>query len=263
MRSSLPNYLDMAVTMKSAERVLEMADFPDEIILKVFASLDLKELLNCGQVSKRFRAISHDEFLWQRIDLSGKSVSAAFIQFILDKGCKHLDLSNTRTLELKYIHHIFNNCVQLTELHLESTNISIKESFIANLPINESFLFFKSLAPQRKKVNIGIEINIFHLRDPDKHIKILVERCNQRKELRLKYYVPITYSTLTRITEELKNVQYLDTLDLNFYYGEKTSFSKLLQLLVMTKLTTLNIRRNKDISRIEVGNLNLKIMELK
>ena len=258
----LSDYLHMAVTMKSAERVLEMADFPDEIILKVFASLDLKELLNCGQVSKRFRAISHDEFLWQRIDLSGKSVSAAFIQFILDKGCKHLDLSNTRTLELKYIHHIFNNCVQLTELHLENTNISIKESFIANLPINESFLFFKSLAPQRKKVNIGIEINTFYLGDPDEHIKILVERCNQRKELHLKYYVPITYSIQTRIIEELKNIQYLDTLDLNFY-GEKTSFSKLLQLPVMTKLTTLNIRRNKDISRIEVGNLNLKIKELK
>ena len=256
----LSDYLHMAVTMKSAERVLEMADFPDEIILKVFASLDLKELLNCGQVSKRFRAISHDEFLWQRIDLSGKSVSAAFIQFILDKGCKHLDLSNTRTLELKYIHHIFNNCVQLTELHLENTNISIKESL--NLE-NANLLFFKSLAPQRKKVNIGIEINTFYLGDPDEHIKILVERCNQRKELCLKYYVPITYSTLTRITEELKNVQYLDTLDLNFYYGEKTSFSKLLQLPVMTKLTTLNIRRNKDISRIEVGNLNLKIKELK
>ena len=60
MGSSLSNCLDMAVTMKSAVRIdmnsasLELADFPDEIILKVCASLDLKDLLNCGQVSKRF-----------------------------------------------------------------------------------------------------------------------------------------------------------------------------------------------------------------
>ena len=109
--SSLSNYLHMAVTMKSAERVLELVDFPDEIILKVFASLDLKDLLNCGQVSKRFRTISHDKFLWQRIDLSGKSVPAVFIKIILDRGCKHLDLSNSRTLDYKSIQHIFNNYV--------------------------------------------------------------------------------------------------------------------------------------------------------
>ena len=103
----------MAVIMKSAVRVLKLADFPDEIILKVFASLDLKDLLNCGQVSKRFRTISHDEFLWQRIDLTGTSVSAAFIQFILDRGCKHLDLSNSCALDFNSIQHIFNNCAKL------------------------------------------------------------------------------------------------------------------------------------------------------
>ena len=120
-------------------------------------------------------------------------------------------------------------------------------------------LFFWKPSSTGGKIDIGIQINIFYPEDPDEHIKILVERCNQRKELRLKYYVPITNSTLTRITEELKNAQYLKTLDLNVYYGEVTSFSKLLQLTVMTKLTTLNIRRSKEISRIELGNLSLKI----
>jgi hypothetical protein len=45
----------MDVTMKSAENVLELADFPDEIILIVFASLDLKNLLNCGKVLKKIQ----------------------------------------------------------------------------------------------------------------------------------------------------------------------------------------------------------------
>ena len=130
MGSSLSNCLDMAVTMKSAVRVdmnsasLELADFPDEIILKVCASLDLKDLLNCGQVSKRFRRISHDEFLWQRIDLTGTSVSAAFIQFILDRGCKHLDISDSRPLEFISIQDIFDNCIPLRELNLKASNFT-------------------------------------------------------------------------------------------------------------------------------------------
>ena len=248
MGSSLSNCLDMAVTMKSAVRVdmnsasLELADFPDEIILKVCASLDLKDLLNCGQVSKRFRRISHDEFLWQRIDLSRKNVSAAFIQFILDRGCKYLDLSNSRTHDTKSIQQIFNDCVQLTELSLENTNISIKESYF----------FSERSTPQQKRISIGI----LYKEDPDEHIKILVERCNQQKQIHLKYYVPITNSVLTRVTEELKNVQYLDTLELNLYSCEAITFPKLLQLPVMTKHTTLNIRRNKEISRIELQHLN-------
>ena len=223
--------------------ILELGDFPDEIILKVFASLDVKDLLNCGQVSKRFRTISHDEFLWQRIDLSGKSVSAAFIQFILDRGCKRLDLSNSRILDLKSIQNIFNNYTQLTELNLETKNISIKESFS----------FLKASLYSGIKNYIGC---ILYKEDPDEHIKILVERSNQQKELLLKYYVPITNNALISITEELKNTRYLDTLDLNLYSGEKTCFSTLLQLPVMTKLTTLNIRRNKEISRIELQHLN-------
>ena len=256
MENSLSNDLDMAVTMKNSVRVVDMnsdifelGDFPDEIILKVCASLDLKDLLNCGQVSKRFRRISHDEFLWQRIDLSRQNVSAAFIQFILDRGCKYLDLSNSCILDLKSIENIFINCIQSTELNLEYKNISIKESFC----------FLKASLLSGTKNYIGC---ILYKEDPDEHIKILVERSNQQKELHLKYYVPITNNALISITEELKNTRYLDTLDLNLYSGEKTSFSTLLQLPVMTKLTTLNIRRNKEISRIELQNLNLKIMEL-
>ena len=232
--------------------IFELGEFPDEIILKVFASLDVKDLLNCGQVSKRFRTISHDKFLWQRIDLSGKSVSAAFIQFILDRGCKHLDLSNSCALDLNPIQHIFNNCVQLTELNLvESTNISIKES---------SFLF-KSRTPQLEKV----EICILYNEDPGEHVKILLERCNQLKELHLKYYVPIIDGAMTNmIVEGLKNSQYLDTLELNLFSNEITSSSKLLQLPVSTKLTNLNIRKNKETTRlkIELQSLNLYVAKI-
>ena len=101
---------------KSAS-VFKLVDFPGQTLTKVFASLDLKDLLNCGQVSKRFRAISHDEFLWQRIDLRGQNVMTTFFQFILDRGCKYLylyncrlevELRSTEKSKLKYLY--LQNC---------------------------------------------------------------------------------------------------------------------------------------------------------
>ena len=139
------------------------------------------------------------------------------------------------------------------ELNLECTNISIKKSLFCN----------QILPPdQPKKMNVGI----FYNEDLDEHIKILLERCNQLNELHLKYYVPITDSAITNIiVEELKNSQYLDTLNLNLYSRGKISYSKLLQLPVMTKLTNFNIIRNKKITRlkIELQSLNLYINEEK
>ena len=118
----------MDLKMKNAERLFKLADFPDEIMHKVFACLDLKDLLNCGQVAKRFRNIAHDKFLWQRTELSGQNISTAFIQFILDRGCKYLDLSNSRILDFKSIQNSLNKRFQLTELNLENTRISEEES---------------------------------------------------------------------------------------------------------------------------------------
>ena len=224
MGSSLSNYLGMAVTLKSAVRVLELADFPDEIIIKVFVSLDSKDLLNCGQVSKRFRRISQDEFLWQRIDLSGKSVSAAFIQFILERGCKYLDISNSYILEVKPTQNIFNNCAKLTELNLENTKIS-----------EEEYLFLvQNLTSKMKKLKLGTLYN----KNPDEHIKILVKRCNQLQELCLKYYRYITNTGITSVIEELKNT--LETLDL--YPCKNISHSQLLKLKEMPKLKSLSTR---------------------
>ena len=41
-------------------------DLPDEIILKVVNYLDIKKCVKFGEVSKRMRAISCDETLWQK-----------------------------------------------------------------------------------------------------------------------------------------------------------------------------------------------------
>ena len=227
-------------------RVLELADFPDEIMYKIFACLDLKDLLNCGQVAKRFRNIAHDKFLWQRTDLSRKNISTALIQFILDRGCKYLDLSNCCIIDITYPTDfvIFNNCAELTELNLKNANICIRETHF----------LVQNLTSKLKKINLGT----LFIRDPDEHIKILVENCNQLQEIHLHYRFSITDSAITSVIENLKNT--LETLELS-RSCEKISYSKLLELRVMKKLKILKIKRNKETRRLRTELGNLKINE--
>ena len=77
-------------------------DLPDEKILKVLSYLKVRDLLYCGQVSKRIRAISHDKSLYQKINLNGKKVQTRFLERIINKGCKHLNLSGAQ-LEGSYL----------------------------------------------------------------------------------------------------------------------------------------------------------------
>ena len=72
---------------------LSLEDMPDEVILRVFRNLEIKDFIRCGQVSKRIRAISQDQSLWLRIDLcENKSVAAGFLDYMLNNGCKYLGL---------------------------------------------------------------------------------------------------------------------------------------------------------------------------
>ena len=232
--------------MKSAERSLELADFPDEIIHKVFACLDIKDRLNCGQVAKRFRKIAHDKFLWQRTDLSRKNISTALIQFLLDRGCKYLDLSNSLIIDIKYPTDfiIFNNCAELTELNIKNANICVRETYF----------LVQNLTSKMKKLNLGR----LYIEDPDEHIKALVENCNQLQELRLQYCFPMTDRAITSIIEKLNNT--LETLELSLKC-EKITYSKLLELRIMKKLKILKIGRNKEMRRLKTELQNLKINE--
>ena len=49
---------------KSVFSILQFEALPNEVILHVFSYLKIMDLLKCGQVSQRFRAISND--LWPK-----------------------------------------------------------------------------------------------------------------------------------------------------------------------------------------------------
>ena len=58
-------------------------NLPNEVLLKVFTYLNIRDLGYCAQVSKRLGDISIDESLWQKINVFNKVVPTGFIQHIL------------------------------------------------------------------------------------------------------------------------------------------------------------------------------------
>jgi hypothetical protein len=64
----------------------------DEIILKILSLLDIKGVLQCGQVSKRLRDVSNDKSLWLKLNLTGREVPFDFIAKAVENGCEYLNL---------------------------------------------------------------------------------------------------------------------------------------------------------------------------
>ena len=79
----------------------KLDDLPDEVILKVLCFLDIKELLVCGQVSQRLRAISNDESLWLKLNMFRgqpclrQQLPYDFIEKALENGCQYLSLAGS------------------------------------------------------------------------------------------------------------------------------------------------------------------------
>ena len=69
---------------------------PDEVQLKIFQTLEIKDLIRCAQVSQRTRRISHDESMWKKVNVSEKVVPSEFIEMILENGCKYINLQSSQ-----------------------------------------------------------------------------------------------------------------------------------------------------------------------
>ena len=68
---------------------------PDEVLLKIFSLLDIKGVLQCGQVSNRLRNISNDQSLWLKLNLSEREVPFDFIVKAVENGCEYLNLRSS------------------------------------------------------------------------------------------------------------------------------------------------------------------------
>ena len=148
---------------------LQLESLPDELLLKIFSYMNMQELLQYGQVSKRIRAICSDKSFWEDTYVVKKKVKAEFIKFILDRNCNLLVIDKTvidgcvklnKTSELAYLslfccnldatknfyHEILNSCCSLESLRMNSMKHS-SNIVLQNLcKRNEKTLFSLDLA---------------------------------------------------------------------------------------------------------------------
>ena len=72
---------------------VQFEDLPDEVILKICSFMDIREILKCGQVSKRIQAISKDESLWLKLNFYEGYVPYPFLEKAVENGCRYLSLA--------------------------------------------------------------------------------------------------------------------------------------------------------------------------
>ena len=66
--------------------MLNFQDLPDEVVLKLLSYSERKDLISCGQVSKRMRRITCDCTLWVAANFEKKIVKTELLEVILKKG---------------------------------------------------------------------------------------------------------------------------------------------------------------------------------
>ena len=99
--------------------MLTFQDLPDELLLKILSFGETKDLIRCGQVSKRIRRISHDGTLWVILNLEKKIVETELLEIILRKGCRILNLSRSEIIGSFNLNEFKS---QIRVLNLSSSN---------------------------------------------------------------------------------------------------------------------------------------------
>ena len=66
---------------KKVFSTVQLENLPNEVIIHVFRFLEIVDLLKCEQVSKRFKDLSNNEYLWpKKFNLCFKKVPVGFLQ---------------------------------------------------------------------------------------------------------------------------------------------------------------------------------------
>ena len=238
---------------------LQFEDLPNELITHLFSYLNIVDLLKCGQVSKRFRAISNDDNLWpKKLNLCRKKVPVGFLQKLLDSGCKYLSLSEavlegnlnlTKPSRLKYLNlssfgqdlfskknaeTILESCYSLQNLSLSKFQLSSKLISITCLQN------CKTLKVLDLSKCTFLESDFFEDSSEMGCIRQIVENCTELKELSL-HTTNLCLKSIDFLVSNLtSNIEKLDLFD-----------QSLLRYRHVKKLVT---RCNK-IKKLNVGGL--------
>ena len=202
-------------------------DLPTEILLKIFGSLKINDLLRCGQVSNRIRSIAHHEKLWQKVNLQNwYRISAGLIQFILENGCKYISIGAfnvkghlilTQKCQLKHLvawfflppiktlEEILASCNVLEKIDLQFVHLS--ESMFSSINQNGKTL---------KQLNMfGCSRPMDSYMDKTQFFEHFIHNCDVLTELNLQNVYCSDYSTDYLVNNLTVNIQKLNIYGMN------------------------------------------------
>ena len=201
--------------MKRASKCNKMKNFqdlPDELVLKILSYIsETKDLISCGQVSKRTRKISHDCTLWMSANLEKKVVKTELLEMILGKGCKILNLCDSTILgslssNIKSELRVLNLSQPATWTDAENVKVKVNGNVLGEL------LF--SCCSLHHLVMEGVLVTP----------KMVVSICKNSKTLQtlnLNFSDHILISSYPYLTEIIKWCQELKEVDLAYVNNNK------------------------------------------
>ena len=276
--------------------MLNFQDLPDELVLKILGYSETKDLVTCGQVSKRIRRISHDGKLWVTACLVKKIVKTELLEMILTKGCKILNISHCTI-----VGSLSSNVTsQLRSLGLShsawtwngfdlKTNVDVFEELLfsccslQHLKMEGILLNNKmaaSICKNGKTLQV-LNLNHSYVHDPwrilNENFQAMIKCCQELKEIGLAH---MNHSCgLSNIDDNLEFVDNLETLaknispnvvklNLSHQYGIEDYHIKIL-LSRCSKIKVLSLETNIDNSFLTIDSfktirkyLNLTLEEL-
>ena len=147
-------------TLDNSPKVLrlDIELLPNELLVKIFSYLTIKELYKCGHVSIKFRQISHDKSFWKCVNLYNQRVSCQFVAQILQLGTEYLNLygailsddGDTDILpksNLKYLNLAFSSVTDTFLVKLLRSSVSIEK--ISLREVNQKHIRFRNFAHEK------------------------------------------------------------------------------------------------------------------
>ena len=238
---------------------------PNEIICHVFSYLKIADLLKCGQVSKRLRAISVDSWP-KKLNLCYKKVPIGFLQKLLDSGCKYLGLSEVilegtmnlpNVSRLRYLNlsgfglknqdnaeKLLASCFSLQKLSLSGCHLSSK--------------LINSISLQNGKTLRVLDLsNCSFEKDCIKGIHMsgiqhIVKNCTELKELSL-HMNNLNLTSIDILVSNLTlKIEKLDLFDMEYLWDEHVN----ILVTRCNKITELNLGGLTSITKLSLNIIN-------
>ena len=161
---------------------------PDEIIIEILLSVNIKDIVQCMSVNKRLRAIAHDSSLWEAMHLKSKEgVPAKLLKIILQNGCKYFSFPYVKEIKgtvqfnqnvkLKYLYFTYRSNADDVLLDLAASCFGLEKLAISGLMDINPKGFAKVLKCIIQNSSTMKVLSIIFCKIPDKVLELIVTLC--------------------------------------------------------------------------------------